>query len=64
MKYMLFATKHHDGFSMFGTKQTECAFSVTAGPSRAYTLVSRKEQNGPIPPFVSRPVFSAKRGEP
>ena len=30
MKYVVFTTKHHDGFCMFDTKQTN--FKITAGP--------------------------------
>lgn len=30
MKYLVFTTKHHDGFSMFDTKQTN--FKITDGP--------------------------------
>jgi alpha-L-fucosidase len=30
MRYMVFTTKHHDGFSMFDTKQTD--FKITNGP--------------------------------
>ena len=30
MKYMIFTTKHHDGFNMFDTKQTD--FSILHGP--------------------------------
>jgi alpha-L-fucosidase len=30
MKYMIFTTKHHDGFSMFDTKQSD--FNITTGP--------------------------------
>ena len=30
MKYMVFTTKHHDGFCMFGTKQTD--FNITGSP--------------------------------
>lgn len=30
MKYLVFTTKHHDGFAMFDTKQTD--FSITKGP--------------------------------
>lgn len=30
MKYMIFTTKHHDGFSMFDTKQSD--FSIASGP--------------------------------
>jgi alpha-L-fucosidase len=30
MKYVVFTTKHHDGFSMFDTKQTD--FKISAGP--------------------------------
>ena len=30
MKYLVFTTKHHDGFSMFDTKQTD--FKITNGP--------------------------------
>lgn len=32
MKYMIFTTKHHDGFNMFDTKQTD--FSIMNGPFR------------------------------
>lgn len=32
MKYLVFTTKHHDGFCMFDTKQTD--FKVSAGPFR------------------------------
>lgn len=30
MKYVVFTTKHHDGFNMFDTKQTD--FKISAGP--------------------------------
>ena len=30
MRYVVFTTKHHDGFSMFDTKQTD--FKISAGP--------------------------------
>jgi alpha-L-fucosidase len=30
MRYLVFTTKHHDGFSMFDTKQTD--FKISAGP--------------------------------
>src|SRR5689334_4537162 len=30
MKYVVFTTKHHDGFCMFDTKQTD--FKISAGP--------------------------------
>ena len=30
MKYMIFTTKHHDGFSMFDTKQSD--FNIATGP--------------------------------
>ncbi|HEY0177611.1 MAG TPA: alpha-L-fucosidase, partial [Pedobacter sp.] len=30
MKYMIFTTKHHDGFSMFATKQSD--FNIASGP--------------------------------
>jgi len=30
MRYLVFTTKHHDGFCMFDTKQTD--FKITAGP--------------------------------
>lgn len=30
MKYLVFTTKHHDGFCMFDTKQTD--FKITSGP--------------------------------
>jgi hypothetical protein len=30
MSYVVFTTKHHDGFNMFDTKQTD--FKISAGP--------------------------------
>src|SRR5688500_12195786 len=32
MKYMVFTTKHHDGFSMFDTKQTDYKITSTKTP--------------------------------
>lgn len=32
MRYLVFTTKHHDGFSMFDTKQSD--FKISAGPFR------------------------------
>ena len=32
MKYMIFTTKHHDGFNLFDTKQTD--FSILHGALR------------------------------
>ena len=34
MKYLVFTTKHHDGFSMFDTKQSD--FSIANGPFSAH----------------------------
>ncbi|MET4107467.1 alpha-L-fucosidase [Hymenobacter sp. UYP22] len=33
MRYLVFTTKHHDGFAMFDTKQSD--FSITQGPFRS-----------------------------
>ncbi len=52
MKYVMFTTKHHDGFSMFDTKQTE--FRIT-GPDCPY--VKRPQ------PDIARAVFEAFRKE-
>jgi len=50
MKYMVFTTKHHDGFSMFDTRQTD--FRVT----HADCPYSRQPQ-----PDIARAVFDAFR---
>ena len=48
MKYMVFTTKHHDGFAMFDTKQSE--FSIAKGP---FAINPRKD--------VAKHVFDAFR---
>ena len=40
MRYLVFTTKHHDGFSMFDTKQTD--FKITAGPFAGNLYGDRK----------------------
>jgi alpha-L-fucosidase len=52
MRYMVFTTKHHDGFSMFDTKQTD--FRVTA-PDCPFSKSPRAD--------VVRAVFDAFRAE-
>ena len=52
MKYVVFTTKHHDGFCMFDTKQTDYRVTAPDCPST------------PIPgPNVARAVFDAFRKE-
>jgi alpha-L-fucosidase len=50
MKYVVFTTKHHDGFNMFDTKQTD--FKITNGP-----FATNPKAN------VARYVFSAFRDQ-
>ena len=50
MKYLVFTTKHHDGFCMFDTKQTD--FKITSGP-----FASNPKAN------VAKEVFNAFRNE-
>lgn len=52
MKYMVFTTKHHDGFCMFDTKQTD--YSVT-GPDCPYHKVEQ--------PDITRDIVDAFRAE-
>jgi alpha-L-fucosidase len=48
MRYMVFTTKHHDGFNMFDTKQTD--FKITNGPFGSHPKAN-----------VARHVFDAFR---
>jgi alpha-L-fucosidase len=48
MRYVVFTTKHHDGFCMFDTKQTD--FSIAAGPFAGHARAN-----------VARHVFDAFR---
>lgn len=50
MKYLVFTTKHHDGFNMFDTKQTD--YKVTAGPFAGHPKAN-----------VAKHVFEAFRNE-
>lgn len=52
MKYVMFTTKHHDGFSMFDTKLTD--FRIT-GPDCPYSKTAQ--------PDITRSVFEAFRKE-
>lgn len=50
MRYLVFTTKHHDGFNMFDTKQTD--FKITSGPFKNHPRAN-----------VARHVFDAFRKE-
>lgn len=50
MRYLVFTTKHHDGFNMFDTKQTD--FKITAGPFKGHPKAN-----------VAKHVFDAFRKE-
>jgi len=61
MKYVIFTTKHHDGFSMFDTKQTDykitdpaCAFSTNAKANIAKEIFSAFRKEG----FMTGAYFS------
>lgn len=61
MKYAIFTTKHHDGFNMFDTKQTN--FSITNGPFKnhpkadvaKYVFDSFREKNFMVGAYFSKP---------
>lgn len=61
MKYMVFTTKHHDGFNLFDTKQTD--FSIAHGAFRnhprkdvaRYVFEAFRERNFMIGAYFSKP---------
>jgi alpha-L-fucosidase len=61
MKYLVFTTKHHDGFCMFDTKQTN--FKITAGPFASnpkadvlkYVLEAYRKEGFMIGTYFSKP---------
>jgi alpha-L-fucosidase len=61
MRYVVFTTKHHDGFNMFDTKQTD--FKITSGPFAnhpkanvaKYVFESFRKQNFMIGAYYSKP---------
>jgi len=61
MKYMIFTTKHHDGFAMFDTKQSD--FNIASGPFKAnpkadvtkYVFESFRKQGFMIGAYFSKP---------
>ncbi|MBZ5497803.1 MAG: alpha-L-fucosidase [Acidobacteriia bacterium] len=63
MRYVVFTTKHHDGFSMFDTKQTDykitdpaCAFSTNARANITKAIFNAfREQGFMIGAYFSKP---------
>lgn len=61
MRYLVFTTKHHDGFNMFDTKQTD--FKISAGPFKnnpkadvaKYVFESFRNQGLMIGAYFSKP---------
>lgn len=61
MKYVVFTTKHHDGFCMFDTKETD--FKISAGPFRnnpkadvaKYVFDAFRKNNFMIGAYFSKP---------
>lgn len=61
MRYVVFTTKHHDGFSMFDTRQTD--FKITDGPFKGnpradvakYVFDSFRKNNFMIGAYFSKP---------
>lgn len=61
MKYVVFTTKHHDGFNMFDTKQTD--FKISDGPFKnnpkadvaKYVFDAFRKQNFMIGAYFSKP---------
>ncbi len=61
MRYVVFTTKHHDGFAMFDTKQSD--FKISAGPFKnnpradvaKYVFDAFRQQNFMIGAYFSKP---------
>jgi len=61
MRYVVFTTKHHDGFSMFDTRQTD--FKISAGPFKnnakanvaKYVFDAFRKENFMIGAYFSKP---------
>jgi alpha-L-fucosidase len=61
MRYVVFTTKHHDGFNMFDTKETD--FKITDGPFKnnpranvtKYVFEAFRQQNFMIGAYFSKP---------
>lgn len=61
MRYVVFTTKHHDGFNMFDTKETD--FKITDGPFKSnakanvakHVFESFRKQNFMIGAYFSKP---------
>jgi alpha-L-fucosidase len=61
MRYVVFTTKHHDGFNMFDTRQTD--FKITAGPFKTHPKANVakhvfdafRKQNFMIGAYYSKP---------
>ena len=61
MRYLVFTTKHHDGFSMFDTKETD--FKISAGPFKdhpkadvaKYVFDAFRKENFMIGAYFSKP---------
>jgi alpha-L-fucosidase len=61
MRYVVFTTKHHDGFNMFDTKETD--FKITDGPFRnnpranvaRYVFEAFRQQNFMVGAYFSKP---------
>jgi alpha-L-fucosidase len=61
MRYLVFTTKHHDGFNMFDTKQTD--FKISAGPFKnhpkadvtKYVFDAFRKENFMIGAYFSKP---------
>ena len=61
MRYVVFTTKHHDGFNMFDTRQTN--FKISAGPFKdnpksdvaKYVFNAFREENFMIGAYFSKP---------
>jgi alpha-L-fucosidase len=66
MRYMVFTTKHHDGFSMFDTKESD--FKISAGPFKdnpkadvaKYVFDAFRKQGFMIGAYFSKPDWHSK----
>ena len=52
MKYVVFTTKHHDGFSMFDTKQTD--YRITSPHTRSAPTPAPTSPRGSSTPSAPR----------
>jgi len=53
MKYVVFTTKHHDGFSMFDTRQTDYRITLTRKGGAVYAIYLAEDGRDAPPPEIA-----------